>query len=295
MPGGQGGPRFPGFGVGRGFAIWGPFPVHAPDSAPETWTSLNKNLALHTALPVVDGFGGFAGFGGFVFTHGHFSFQKQRTAPVCMILMIFLEARPRAGAIKATPATDLMVFPAVPDHSRPQVRLALSCRPRLGFGSRGLVVRSLRHLPMNSLGLSTRLWDKPPPDPDIANGCRRSWLLGVVHGHRAVMRWRQPRSIHLCDEHGCVQLADAGGETTRGRVPRGVSETFEVSPTGSIPRRENPAWQVANDKVEASRAMLPCGQEAPEEKRPLTRGTVEDSRKTNRRGSQIPQPKVHGP
>ena len=292
MPGGQGGPRFPGFGVGRGFAIWGPFLVHAPDSAPETWTSLNKNLALHTAFPVVDGFGG---FGGFVFTHGHFGFQKQRAAPVCMILMIFLEARPRAGAIKATPATDLMVFPAVPDHSRPQVRLALSCRPRLGFGSRGLVVRSLRHLPMNSLGLSTRLWDKPPPDPDIANGCRRSWLLGVVHGHRAVMRWRQPRSIHLCDEHGCVQLADAGGETTRGRVPRGVSETFEVSPTGSIPRRENPAWQVANDKVEASRAMLPCGQEAPEEKRPLTRGTVEDSRKTNRRGSQIPQPKVHGP
>ena len=63
----QRGPRFPGFGVGRGFAIWGPFPVQAPDSAPETWTSLNKNLALHTALPVVDGFGGFAGFGGFVF------------------------------------------------------------------------------------------------------------------------------------------------------------------------------------------------------------------------------------
>ena len=93
---------------------------------------------------------GFAGFGGFVFTHGHFGFQKQRAAPVCMILMIFLEARPRARAIKATPATDLMVFPAVPDHSRPQVRLALSCRPRLGFGSRGLVVRSLRHLPWGS-------------------------------------------------------------------------------------------------------------------------------------------------
>ena len=89
-------------------------------------------------------------FGGFVFTHGHFGFQKQRPATVCMILMIFLEARPRAGAIKATPATDLMVFPAVPDHSRPQVRLALSCRPRLGFGSRGLVVRSLRHLPWGS-------------------------------------------------------------------------------------------------------------------------------------------------
>ena len=106
--------------------------------------SLNKNLALHTALPVVDG------FGGFVFTHGQFGFQKQRAAPACMILMIFLEARPRAGAIKATPATDLMVFPAVPDHSRPRVRLALSCRPRLGFGSRGLVVRSPRHLPWGS-------------------------------------------------------------------------------------------------------------------------------------------------
>ena len=67
-----------------------------------------------------------------------------------MILMILLEARPRAGAIKATPATDLMVFPAVPDHSRPQVRLASSCHPCLGFGSRGLVVRSLRHLPWGS-------------------------------------------------------------------------------------------------------------------------------------------------
>ena len=96
------------------------------------------------------------GNSGFVFTHGHFGFQKQRATPVCMILMILLEARPRAGAIKATPATDLMVFPAVPDHSRPQVRLALSCRPRLGFGSRGLVVRSLRHLPMNSSRGSTR-------------------------------------------------------------------------------------------------------------------------------------------
>ncbi len=136
---------------------------------------------------------------------------------------------------------------------------------------------------------------KPPPDPRHRYWMPEELFPSVVRSHRAVMRWRQPRSIHLCDEHGCVQLVDAGGETTRGRVPRGVSETFEVSPTGSIPRRENPAWQVANDKVEASRTMLPCGHEAPEEKRPLTRGTVEDSRKTNRRGSQIPQPKVHGP
>ena len=148
MPGGQGGPRFPGFGVGRGFAIWGPFPVHAPDTR-------TGNVDLSQQEPCVAHCPSscrwlLGGFGGFVFTHGHFGFQKQRAAPVCMILMIFLEARPRAGAIKATPATDLMVFPAVPDHSRPQVRLALSCRPRLGFGSRGLVVRSLRHLPWGS-------------------------------------------------------------------------------------------------------------------------------------------------
>ena len=135
-----------------------------------------------------------------------------------------------AGAIKATKATqatNLMVFPAVPDHSRPLVRLAFICRPRLGFRSIELAVRSLRHLPMNSLGLSTRLWDKPPPDPDIANGCRRSWLLCVVHGHRAVMRWRQPRSIHLCDEHGCVQLADAGGETTRAACQEEYRKRFK--------------------------------------------------------------------
>ncbi len=39
----------------------GPFPVQAPDRAPETCTSVNKNLALHPALPVVGGWGGFAG------------------------------------------------------------------------------------------------------------------------------------------------------------------------------------------------------------------------------------------
>ena len=52
----------------------------------------------------------------FVFTHVHLGFHKKRAAPVCMILVISLEARPRAGAIKAakaTQATDLMVFPAI--------------------------------------------------------------------------------------------------------------------------------------------------------------------------------------
>jgi hypothetical protein len=76
---------------------------------------VDKNLALHPALSIVDGWGGFAGLGGFVFTHGHFGFHKKRAAPACVILMIPLEARPRARAIKATQAiqaTDLMVFPA---------------------------------------------------------------------------------------------------------------------------------------------------------------------------------------
>ncbi len=46
---------------------------------------------------------------------------------------------------------------------------------------------------------------------------------------------------------------------------------MEVSPAGSIPRREHPEWQVTNDKVEASRATLHIGQDAPAGKRPLTR------------------------
>jgi hypothetical protein len=48
---------------------------------------------------------------------------------------------------------------------------------------------------------------------------------------------------------------------------------LEVSPTGSIPSGEKPAWQVTKDKVEASRAMLILGQEAPKGRRPLTRVT----------------------
>ena len=44
VTGGQGGPRFPGFGVGRGFAIWGPFPVQAPVKAPESCTSPTRTL-----------------------------------------------------------------------------------------------------------------------------------------------------------------------------------------------------------------------------------------------------------
>ena len=100
---------------------------------------------------------------------------------------------------------------------------------------------------------------KPPPDPRHRYWMPEELFPSVVRSHRAVMRWRQPRSIHLCDEHGCVQLVDAGGETTRRREPRGVSGTLEVSPTGSIPHRENPARQVANDKVEASRARVETG------------------------------------
>ena len=89
----------------------------------------------------------------FVLSHGHFGFHNKSAAPACMILVISWEARRRAGAIKATQATqatDLMVFPAVSDHSRLLVRLAFIGRPRWGLTSRELVVRSLRHLPWGS-------------------------------------------------------------------------------------------------------------------------------------------------
>ena len=82
------------------------------------------------------------------------------------------------------------------------------------------------------------------------------------------------------NDHGCLRSVDAGGETTRRREPRGVSGTLEVSPTGSIPRREDPAWQVTNDKLEASRAKLHLGQEAPKGIRPLTRVTRPQRRGT---------------
>ena len=88
-----------------------------------------------------------------VFSHGHFGFHKKSAAPMCMILVISWEARRRAEAIKATKATqatNLMVFPAVSDHSRLLVRLAFIGRPRWGLRSRELVVRYLRHLLMNS-------------------------------------------------------------------------------------------------------------------------------------------------
>ena len=44
MPGGQGGRRFSGFGVGRGFAIWGPFRVQASVKAPEScaWSTRSE-------------------------------------------------------------------------------------------------------------------------------------------------------------------------------------------------------------------------------------------------------------
>ena len=59
----------------------------------------------------------------FVFSHGHFGFHRKSAASVCMILVISWEARRRAGAIKATKATqatDLMVFPAVSSQSTPR-------------------------------------------------------------------------------------------------------------------------------------------------------------------------------
>ena len=117
----------------------------------------------------------------------------------------------------------------------------------------------------------------------------------VVRSHRAVMRWQQPRSIHLCDEHGCVQLVDAGGaETTRGRVPREISETFEVSPTGSIPHGKTRHGKSPMTRSKPLGPCYPCGHEAPEEKRPLTRGTVEDSQRQTDVEARSPNQKFTG-
>ncbi len=46
------------------------------------------------------------------------------------------------------------------------------------------------------------------------------------------MQWRQPCSIHLCDEHGCIQPVDAGGETTRRHEP-----CFQIELTHKIWRQ----------------------------------------------------------
>ncbi len=65
-------------------------------------------------------------------------------------------------------------------------------------------------------------------------------------------------------------------------------------PNGISTSRENPAWQVTNDKVEASRAMLTHGHEAPEYERPLTHGTVEQNKRTTDVETSPPNPKFTG-
>ena len=64
-----------------------------------------------------------------------------------------------------------------------------------------------------------------------------------------------------------------GGETTKRRAPRGVSGTLEVSPTGSIPRRENPAGKSPMTRSKPLWATLRYGQGAPKGIRPRTRVT----------------------
>ena len=81
---------------------------------------------------------------------------------------------------------------------------------------------------------------------------------------------------------------------TRRREPRGVSGTLIVSPTGSIPRRNDPAWQVTNDKVEASRAMLIAGQKAPACQRPPTRVAVWQRKHEKVEGARSSRPKFTG-
>ena len=74
---------------------------------------------------------------------------------------------------------------------------------------------------------------KPPQTPAIALGCPRCCFRSVVRSHRPVVRWRQTRSIHLDNEHGCVQLVDAGGETQGDASQRGIGDV------GSLPNGIN--------------------------------------------------------
>ena len=107
-------------------------------------------------------------------------------------------------------------------------------------------------------------------DRAVGRPGRRLRLLRLPRSLRLL---RFPRLLGLIvgNDHGSLRLGRTRCVTTRRRAPRGVAGTLRVSPTGSIPWRVAPAWQVTNDKVEPPRARLRCGQDAPEEKRPLTR------------------------
>ena len=107
------------------------------------------------------------------------------------------------------------------------------------------------------------------------------------------MQWRQPCSIHLCDEHGCIQPVDAGGETTRRREPRGVSGTLKVSPTGSIPHRENPAGK---SPMTRSKPLGPSFASGSKHQREYGHGHASPDRsvETSNDQNQISQTQVHG-
>jgi hypothetical protein len=139
------------------------------------------------------------------------------------------------------------------------------------------IAESLRGLalPMNSPRWNTRQSANLPQTPSLLIGAPGVGFSAFFV--RAGLSSDGDSLDRLTSERrsqGCHQLADASGETTRRREPRGVSGTLIVSPTGSIPRRKNPARQVTNDKVEASRAMLNVGQKAPTCQRPPTRVAV---------------------
>ena len=128
--------RFPGFGVGR-LPFWLPSPrthrICTGNVATPLTRTLRCTLPFQLSMALVALF----------LPTATLASRTSCAAPVCMILMISWKlAREQEQSIGSEPTT-LTVFPAVPDHSRPQVRSALSRRPRLGFGSRGLVVRSL--------------------------------------------------------------------------------------------------------------------------------------------------------
>src|SRR5271157_1274609 len=65
------------------------------------------------------------------------------------------------------------------------------------------------------------------------------------------------------------------------RAKRGIGDVGSL-PNGINTMPGKPAWQVANDKVEASRAKLRFGQDAPKGIRPRTRVTRPQSKDKER-------------
>ena len=107
------------------------------------------------------------------------------------------------------------------------------------------------------------------------------------------MQWRQPCSIHLCDEHGCIQPVDAGGETTRQCAQEGYRGRLK-----SPQRDQYHAGKTRHGKSPKirSKPLGPCFAAGKEHQREYGHGHASpDPRvKASSEKNKISRPKVHG-